>query len=140
MAPVLARVVGVLFSMVALSGIVNIALFSLVIFGPSSDPIEAKNRAMNVGYLVLWVCLATLASLLTYGFFTRKRWARITTVWLMGAYASLMLTVLVARIFDPSPLEIDLRSAVVSMVLLVALPGTVFAVCLSRGIRMYMKE
>lgn len=73
---------GVLFGIVALSGILNVVVFSLAMFGPSSGPIAAKDRAMSVAYLVLWLCLAALGSLLTYGFFTRKRWARITTAWL----------------------------------------------------------
>jgi hypothetical protein len=51
-----------------------------------------------------------------------------------------MLAFLAARIIDPTPFGVDVRTAVVSIVLLVALPGVVLAVCLSGRIRIYMNE
>jgi hypothetical protein len=56
MAPVLAKILGVLFGIVALSGLMNVVVFSLATFGPSSSPIAAKDRAMSVGYLVFCGC------------------------------------------------------------------------------------
>jgi hypothetical protein len=132
------RLIGLLYGLVALAGLFRVIVLGVFLVSHRGEMAPSRlEAAFWAGSLLLWASITGLGFVLLYGFWTLRRWARLTAVGL-NALLIVAFGLVVGDQVATEGLDAESLEAWKFVLGVVLLPSAVVVVCLVPRVRAVM--